>query len=102
MGKGYMADSEGVTDKLGDLDSSSSSSGPSVLGLGKKSPLSELQRLIDSVILETDKVKPSSPRQPPPPVSVSVSLCFSPFWEGWVLGLCVRVLPCEMLIVCLA
>lgn len=55
-----MVESVGITNEPRNLDSSSSSSRPSFLGLGKESSLYELQWLIDSVILETDKVKPFS------------------------------------------
>lgn len=56
----------------GRLDSNSSSSRPAFLGLGKDSSLSELQWLVDCVILETDKVKPFSVS-----FCLSVSVCVS-------------------------
>lgn len=55
MGKGHVTDSEGVIDEPGDLGSNNSIFRPSSLGLGKESSFSELQRLVDSMILETDK-----------------------------------------------
>ena len=51
-----MTDSEGVTDEPGDLGSNDSIFRPSSFGLGKESSFSELQWLVDSMSLETDKV----------------------------------------------
>lgn len=51
-----MTDSEGVTDEPGDLGSNASIFRPSSFGLRKESSFSELQWLVDSMILETDKV----------------------------------------------
>lgn len=56
MGMGYVADSEGVIGEPGDQKSNYRIFRPSVLGLGKESSFSELQWLVDSVILETDKM----------------------------------------------
>lgn len=73
-----MADSQSVTDEPEGLDSNSSSSRPSFLGFGKESSLSELQWLIDSVILETDKAKPFiNPYPPPLPPPLSLYLYVS-------------------------
>ena len=55
MGKGYMTDSEDVIDEPGDPGSNYSIFRPSILGLGKESSFSELQWLVDYMILKTDK-----------------------------------------------
>ena len=50
-----MTDSEDVIDEPGDPGSNYSIFRPSILGLGKESSFSELQWLVDYMILKTDK-----------------------------------------------